>query len=264
MNRHHSAYSGRFNDKGQPKWDVINAVYHRVVAAIRAIDPDHIIFLEGDNYASRFSGLDAPFAPNLVYSSHNYNMAGFGPGPYPGVIRGEYWDRAVQEERLLKHEGIKFAREHKVPLWIGEFGSPYNGGAAEIPDRLHALDDYLEIFNEQGLHWTTWTYKDVGVMGWVQLDPESEYMQVIAPLLEAKIKLNTDFWMGWMPDNHAKQLVRALAGYAVETIADPTLNVNDISKYMMQSVMSGFLGGLLQRPFARLLRIKAKRISTAF
>ena len=250
-----AAYSGRFDDvNNSPKWDVINAVYRRVVKAIRAIDPDHIIFLEGDMYSARFSGFEPPFAPNLVYSSHNYDAAGFGPGPYPGKIGGQYWDRAKQEALLIAHEGYLFARQHEVPLWVGEFGSVYNGSAEEIPDRLQALDDYLAIFNQHSAHWTTWTYKDVGVMGWVQLDPESAYMQLIQPLLRSKLELSTDFWMKWLPDNHAKQLVRTLASYAIETIADPAIDPLGVSKYMMQSVMSGFLGGLMQRPFAQLFK----------
>ncbi|MBV9172465.1 MAG: cellulase family glycosylhydrolase, partial [Chloroflexi bacterium] len=61
---------GRFSDTHRPRWDVINRVYRRVVEAIRQVDPDHVIFLEGDYYSRLFSGLDAPFAANLVYSSH--------------------------------------------------------------------------------------------------------------------------------------------------------------------------------------------------
>ncbi len=40
--------SGGF-DKARyvPGWEALNALYRRTVAAIRAIDPDHIIFLDG-------------------------------------------------------------------------------------------------------------------------------------------------------------------------------------------------------------------------
>ena len=100
--------NGRFSAEPNSQWKLINAIYRRVVAAIRAIDPDHIIFLEGDYYSSQFDGLDAPFAENLVYSSHNYTMAGFGPGPYPGQIRGEHWDKSRIEDVLLSHQGFKF------------------------------------------------------------------------------------------------------------------------------------------------------------
>jgi len=90
-------------------------------------------------------------------------------------------------------------KKHNVPIWVGEFGSVYNGVATEIPDRLRALDDQLDVFEEAGAHWTTWTYKDVGVMGWVALDPECEYLQRIARIERAKLILDTDFWMQWLP-----------------------------------------------------------------
>ena len=60
-----------------------------------------------------------------------------------------------------------------MPHWVGEFGAVYNGPAREIPDRLRALDDQIDVMEEFGAHWTIWTYKDVGVMGLVTLDPES-------------------------------------------------------------------------------------------
>jgi aryl-phospho-beta-D-glucosidase BglC (GH1 family) len=62
----------------QPTWPAINQLYRRLVEAIRANDPDHIIFLEGDFFSSRFKGFDEPFAENLAYSSHNYTPSGFG------------------------------------------------------------------------------------------------------------------------------------------------------------------------------------------
>lgn len=47
-------------------------------------------------------------------------------------------------------------------------------------------------------------------MGWVTLHPESDYMQLIASVLEAKRQLDTDFWMRWLPSTLAKKLVRNL------------------------------------------------------
>jgi len=204
VNTPHGDYPHTFFNNYKPDWDRINRIYRRTVEAVRNIDPDHIIFLEGDKYSTLFEGLEAPFADNLVYSSHNYTAAGFGPGPYPGVadaknvrvVGGKYWDKEVQRQEFKNHQGTKFAEKYHVPLWVGEFGSVYNGPANEIPDRLRAIDDQIGIFEEFGAHWTTWTYKDVGVMGLVTLDPESEYMQRIAPIIKLKHALNTDDWMG--------------------------------------------------------------------
>ncbi|MBU9713923.1 hypothetical protein [Evansella tamaricis] len=39
------------------------------------------------------------------------------------------------------------------------------------------MDDQIAVFEENNAHWSTWTYNDVGVMGLVSLDEESEYME---------------------------------------------------------------------------------------
>jgi hypothetical protein len=249
-----SAPGGRFSDVNPPQWDKLNALYRRVVASIRDIDHDHIIFLEGDNFSSRFEGLDEPFADNLVYSSHNYIGAGFGPGPYPGQIGDQHWDRDKQVAVFQAHEGTRYAQEHKVPLWVGEFGSVYNGPAEEIPDRIRALDDQIDVFEEFGAHWTTWTYKDVGVMGWVELAPESEYMQLVAPTLEAKRLLAVDFWMGWLPATPAKQAMEELAQHIEATIEDDDIDPAANLRYLKQATLSGYVGGLMQPAYAKLFK----------
>jgi endoglucanase len=242
---------GRFTSKYEPNWPVINQVYRRVVEAIRVIDPEHIIYLEGDYFSSRFEGLDAPFADNLVYSSHNYTPAGFGPGSYPGNFGGVYWDAARQEEVLRSHEGSRFSEKHNVPLWVGEFGSVYNGPQHENEDRLQAMDDQLTVFNRRSAHWTTWTYKDVGVMGWLVLDPESEYMRVIEKPLKDKYTLYSDFWMRWLPPTDAVRAVENVAEIIEKTIADPELDQDANRTYLKQQVLSGYVGNYLQPFYAR-------------
>jgi Endoglucanase len=249
-----NATRGRFEDLDRyaRNWKRINGLYRRVVEAIRKIDPEHVIFLEGDYFASLFDGFEAPFAPNLAYSSHNYTASGFGPGAYPGTIGGSRWDLERQREAFLGHEGAKFAKRHGVPLWVGEFGSVYNGPEAERADRLRALDDQIGIFNEQGAHWTTWTYKDVGVMGWVTLDPRSDYMQIVAKSLEAKRLLDTDQWMGWLPDTPAKGKIRELATIVEGAIGDTEIDSNADYHYLKQAALSGYVGTLMQRSYAKL------------
>jgi endoglucanase len=241
---------GRFTNKYSSDWAPLNSLYRRVVGAIRKIDPDHIIFLEGDLYSTRFAGLDAPFADNLVYSSHNYNAGGFGPGAYPGRIGEETWDMAKQAEVFEQQEGTQFSRQHRVPLWVGEFGSVYNGRPEEREDRLRALDDQLAVFEKNAAHWTAWTYKDVGTMGWLMLSPESEYMQRIARVLELKRTLGTDSWAGWLPTSDIARLIERVAEQASDAIAAPELPAREFAQYLKQAALDGFFGGLLQPAYA--------------
>jgi aryl-phospho-beta-D-glucosidase BglC (GH1 family) len=243
---------GVFSEIGyQPAWPAINQLNRRLVEAIRGRDPDHIIFLEGDFFSSRFNGLEEPFAANLVYSGHNYSLSCFGPGPYPGEIRGERWDATRQQQAFNDHEGTVFTRRHQLPLWVGEFGAAYDGPAEEIPDRLRALDDQLAIFNSANTHWTTWTYKDTGVMGWVSLDPDCEYIQHLAHVLKAKRLLDTDFWIEWSAPTPAKRQAADLARLIADTIADPDLRLLEIETYFRQSSLANFVGELLQPAYAK-------------
>ncbi len=258
---------GRFSNQYASDWDAINRLYRRVVAAIRAIDPDHIIFLEGDLFSREFDGFEPPFAPNLVYSSHNYTDAGFGPGPYPGRVtsgwanaetpsanrspKSEEWDYQKQTQFFLNCSGKRFAQKHHVPLWVSEFGAVYNGPANEIPDRLRALDEQLAIYNQYGAHWTMWTYKDIHVMGWVQLAPDAPYVKTIRCVLDAKRDLSTDFWMGWVPPTAAKAKVFELAALIERAMKDTTLDSEANRTFLAQAALSGYTAGLMQPLYAR-------------
>jgi endoglucanase len=242
---------GRFRNDYHSDWENINRVYREAVATIRSVDPDHIIFLEGDYFSSLFTGLESPFAPNLVYSSHNYNAGGFGPGRYPGQINGEFWDNEKQRQVFNGLQGTQFTQQHNVPLWVGEFGAAYNGPTEEIPDRLKSMEDQLAVFNEAAAHWTTWTYKDIHVMGWVQLKAESPYLQAIQPIMKAKQSLSTDFWMGWIPPTFAKQKVYDLARLVEKELEDSTIDPTANQTYMSQHLLSGYVAGLMQPVYAR-------------
>ena len=242
---------GRFSNSYTPNWEIINQVYRRVVTAIRKIDPTTIIFLEGDYFSSLFSGLDSPFDKNMVYSSHNYTNCGFGPGSYPGTYEGVYWDYNKQKESFLNHEGIRYAHTHHVPLWVGEFGSVYNGPPEEKKYRLQAMDDQLAIFGQYQVQWTTWTYKDVGVMGWVTLPPESEYLHTIQPALKAKYDLYSDFWMRWLSLPPVAQDVEKLADKIADTVTGYKVDRSANRRYLMQHTLSGYVGNFLQPYYAQ-------------
>lgn len=262
VNAPHGDFSHTFFGNYKPDWERMNRIYRGVVQAIRHIDPEHIIFLEGDMYSKLFDGLEAPFVKNLVYSSHNYTAAGFGPGSYPGVAdaktarveSGKYWDKEVQAQVFHHHQGTKFAEKHNVPLWVGEFGSVYNGPANEIPDRLRAIDDQIGIFEEFGAHWTTWTYKDVGVMGLVTTDPESEYMKRISSIIKMKYALNTDDWMIWLPGFKARQTVEELAAHFEEIIGSPEIVHGYNLAGLSQAILTVYAGALIQPEYAKIFK----------
>jgi aryl-phospho-beta-D-glucosidase BglC (GH1 family) len=246
----------------KPNWDRINAVYRRLVSEIRKIDSRHIIFLEGDNYAKQFSGFERPFDDNLAYSSHNYTVPGFGPGRYPGEIEPrsaasktpEAWDVQRQERFFLGAEGTSFTQQQGVPLWVGEFGSVYNGPANENADRLRAMDDQIGIFERHEAHWTTWNYKDVGVMGMLTLDPASPYMERISDLVRKKVALGSDDWMSWLPSTPVKDATAQLADQIVQVVGDPQLDPRLNARCVKQTLLCFYTGTLMQPLYSSLFK----------
>ncbi len=197
------------------------------------------------NTQRSFSGLEKPFDDNLAYSSHNYTVPGFGPGQYPGTIHprsaaagsAQDWDLAKQERNFLDAEGTKFTQQHNVPLWVGEFGSVFNGPANESGDRLRALDDQIGIFESHETHWTTWNYKDVGVMGMLKINPASPYMERISDLLRKKVALGTDDWMKWLPTTQVKDATAQLADQIRQVVGDPQLDARLNVRCMSQTLL---------------------------
>lgn len=179
------------NEPVAPNMAVLNALYQRVTNAIREVDAEHIIFLEGNMLSTEFDGLADPFDANTVYSSHHYALPGISDAEYPGMVGGEEFDR----DRLAQEidERNAFMRRHGVPTWVGEFGSNYLGGRFD-PYRLQVTKDMLDIFESRGYHWTIWTYKDVGLMGTVYAAPDSAWMQRTLPVRRMYQALRCDTW----------------------------------------------------------------------
>ncbi|MER6616197.1 glycoside hydrolase family 5 protein [Streptomyces xantholiticus] len=180
------------NEPGDPTGEVIGPFYRRLVDAVRAVDPDHVIFLDGNRYANDFDVIGDSFE-NTVYSVHDYAMAGIRDATtYPGDVRGQYVDRAALEERFL--ERTAHSRRTGTPLWVGEFGPVYSGDPAVDKHRYAVLRDQLEIYREHGASWSIWTYKDTHLSGLVTLDPDSPWSRLLQPIREKKERLGTEPW----------------------------------------------------------------------
>jgi endoglucanase len=180
------------NEPGDVTGRVIGPFYARVERAIRAVDPDHVLFFDGNRYATDFSAFDEPL-PNCVYTTHDYALPGLGDGgPYPGVTRGQYVDRGVVEETFLRR--TDFMRRTGTPIWIGEFGPVYTGDPEGDDQRYRLVRDQLDIYRQHSAGWSLWTYKDIGLQGLVCATPDSPYLKRIGPFLEKKARLGADSW----------------------------------------------------------------------
>ncbi len=182
------------NEPADPSERLIIPFYRRLYEAVRAVDPEHVIFLEGNRYSLDFQMFGEPW-DNVVYTNHDYALPGFiDGGPYPGVSRGEYVDKDVLEKTFL--ERSEYMLEHDVPIWVGEFGPVYLGDEEADRMRYQLLRDQLEIYDRHNVNWAIWTYKDIGLQGVQYAAPDSPWVRRIRPILEKKARLGVDAWGG--------------------------------------------------------------------
>jgi endoglucanase len=168
----------------------VGPLYRRIVDAIRRVDPDHLVFLDGNTYGQEFEVLGGTI-PGAVYAVHQYPDIGrAGAGPYPGTVDGVRWDRVAVQRQF--DDRVAYLRRNDVPIWVGEFGMMYEGDAPLDASRLALVRDQLDIYNQAGASWTIWTYKDIGVRGPVYATPDSPWMRRLRPVLEKKWRLAVD------------------------------------------------------------------------
>jgi endoglucanase len=114
-----------FSDLNDKLWPL----YVEVGNAIRGVDPNHAIIVEGAAWADNWSALAGPFDANMIYSFH------------------KYWDNTDQ---LSVQPFIDKRTEWNRPIWCGEMGEPREN---DWPQRAVAL---LESNN---VGWTYWPWK---------------------------------------------------------------------------------------------------------
>ncbi|MQA11249.1 MAG: cellulase family glycosylhydrolase [Pseudonocardiaceae bacterium] len=182
------------NEPGDVSGTVIGPFYERLQKALRGIDPEHILFLDGNRYSTEFGMFGEPL-PNTIYTVHDYALPGFvDGGPYPGTSRGRHVDRDVVEETFL--ERTRFMRETGTPIWVGEFGPVYTGDPDNDEQRYRLLADQLEIYRRYAASWSIWTYKDIGLQGLVYTPEDSPYLRRIESVVARKRRLGVDAWGG--------------------------------------------------------------------
>ena len=180
------------NEPADPTGDHVARFFPRLLSTIRAVDPEHILFLKGNAYGSEFAFYTDPM-PNVVFIAFDYAIAGAaGATQYPGETKGVFYDPAALEQRYL--ELTQQARRTNTPVWVGEFGPVYSGDDAIDEYRYRVLADQLAIYGRHDANWGIWTWKDINVQGVVHLDPTSPYMTAIQPVLAKKARLATDAW----------------------------------------------------------------------
>lgn len=135
----------------------LNAFYARLIKEVRAADPHHILFVEGNAWATDIQCLDRFQDDNWAYSIHFYHPIDFTfqfvpQLRYPLRSGRQVFGKGVLRRMIQQYKTAAGGR----PVLVGEFGVNARNGLVGEDDWLR---DILECFDEAGFHWTYWTYK---------------------------------------------------------------------------------------------------------
>ncbi|KAH7419233.1 glycoside hydrolase family 5 protein [Cadophora sp. MPI-SDFR-AT-0126] len=181
------------NEPADPQHVNLTSFYTRIEKEIRKIDPDHILFLDGNTYAMDFRKFDTVL-PNCVYSMHDYSIMGF-------PMQEQFEGTAAQKTKLRAsfERKVEFMRQKKVPIWNGEFGPVYAFDSEADSEKTNAkryalLKEQLSVYAETNVSWSIWLYKDIGYQGMMYVPKDSAWFKLLGPFIEKKAKLGVDFW----------------------------------------------------------------------
>lgn len=239
--------------------DMLNQIYREAVAAIREVDPNHIIFIAGNFYNKDFTVLDAPFTENLAYTPHYYLAACTSePMPYPGEYGGLKYDRALIETQMDAAD--EYMRTHNVPCWIGEFGVRLNYPGF-TKDRLKCFADQLDTICSRRHHYSIWNYKDIGYLSTVTVKEDSLWMEFTKDIrrikekyfLDQNFRVNEDWGLSTLlnlkdadtfDDRYgtAKEMVAANIKHALSTVLADIMGrkLAELSKEELGELASSF------------------------
>jgi aryl-phospho-beta-D-glucosidase BglC (GH1 family) len=140
---------------------LLNDFYRQLIAAIRKVDTNHILFVEGRNWSMDIECLDRFDDDNLALSVHFYHPLEYTMSLIPLLSYPLRSDKGVFDKlkikKMLKSYAL-LAQKRKRPVFVGEFGINYREG---FYGEDKWLRDILSDFEEYGFHWSYWTYKAV-------------------------------------------------------------------------------------------------------
>jgi hypothetical protein len=244
------------NEPCDPLHYRLPAFYDRIEPIIRAIDPDHILWLDGNTFAMEWKGFTTVL-PNSAYALHDYSSMGFPSGDR---FKGTPEQLSKVESQFLRK--ASFMQSHKVAAWTGEFGPVYanpdlDANADEInQERYNLLGAQLAVYDKHTIPWSIWLYKDIGVQGMVYTSPNSFYMRTIAPFLAKKRALQLDCW-GKYPSTQVSSVIEPLASWINEVCPEATNTYPTpwyTERHLARRIMETFVASAFSMEFASLFK----------
>ena len=121
----------------------------RITRAIREVDKNHIVIMEGNGWGNNYNGILPPWDDNMVLSFHKY---------------WSYNDQASIQQFL------DFREKYNIPIWLGESGENSNAWFA----------DAIGLMEENNIGWCWWPLKKLGFNNPVEIKINSGYRDILS------------------------------------------------------------------------------------
>lgn len=119
-----------------------------ITKAIREVDHNHIIVIEGNGWGNNYNGMLPPWDDNMVLSFH------------------KYWNK---NDKASIQKIVDTREQYNVPVWLGETGENSNVWYAQA----------VQLLEENNIGWAWWPLKKLGVNNPLQIRSNLNYQDVL-------------------------------------------------------------------------------------
>jgi endoglucanase len=119
-----------------------------ITNAVREVDKNHIIIIEGNGWGNNYKGMLGPWDKNMVLSFH------------------KYWNN--NDQQSIQHI-VNFRNQYDMPVWIGETGENSNTWFTEA----------IRLFEINNIGWCWWPLKKLGNNNPLQIKSNPGYDSLV-------------------------------------------------------------------------------------
>lgn len=129
------SWIGGYDLINETNWDLpsnamLKELYIDITQAIREVDTNHLLFIEGNWFANDFTGLVPPWDDNMAYSFH------------------KYW--SYNDQNSIQWV-LDIRNNYNVPIWCGEAGENSN----------YWFTSAIKLLERNNIGWAWWPLKKV-------------------------------------------------------------------------------------------------------
>lgn len=158
------------NGLKEKKNEPLEKLMREITAAIREVDKNHIVIIEGNGWGNNYNGIfdDGLWDNNMVLSFH------------------KYWN--YNDQNSIGNI-IKYRNDLNVPVWLGETGENSN---VWFTQAIHLLES-------NNIGWAWWPSKKLGFNNPVQVKTDDDYDKIADYWNgKTKIPLQVDYYKSLM------------------------------------------------------------------